>query len=108
MLFSIGYDPIEYDPKFWNKLGDRTIIHLDDHQADIDHDYQPERELIGDIALTVNSIAEKLPNTCIKYEIRSGIRTITREIIRTSRSSEPCFGGCYASTSSDSYTSFFN
>ncbi|MGN7196811.1 acetolactate synthase AlsS [Bacillus mycoides] len=60
-VLSIGYDPIEYDPKSWNKLGDRTIIHLDDHQADIDHDYQPERELIGDIALTVNSIAEKLP-----------------------------------------------
>ena len=46
LVISIGYDPIEYDPKFWNKLGDRTIIHLDDHQADIDHDYQPERELI--------------------------------------------------------------
>ncbi|MDD0819193.1 acetolactate synthase AlsS [Bacillus sp. MB353a] len=61
LVISIGYDPIEYDPKFWNKLGYRTIIHLDDHQADIDHDYQPERELIGDIALTVNSIAEKLP-----------------------------------------------
>ncbi|MFJ8527574.1 acetolactate synthase AlsS [Bacillus sp. NPDC094106] len=60
-VLSIGYDPIEYDPKFWNKLGDRTIIHLDDHQADIDHDYQPNCELIGDIALTVDSIAEQLP-----------------------------------------------
>ncbi|MDM5187272.1 acetolactate synthase AlsS [Bacillus sp. DX4.1] len=61
LVLSIGYDPIEYDPKFWNKLGDRTIIHLDDHQADIDHDYQPNCELIGDIALTVNSIANQLP-----------------------------------------------
>lgn len=61
LVLSIGYDPIEYDPKFWNKLGDRTIIHLDDHQADIDHDYQPNCELIGDIALTVDSIAEQLP-----------------------------------------------
>ncbi|MEH7051388.1 acetolactate synthase AlsS [Bacillus pseudomycoides] len=61
LVLSIGYDPIEYDPRFWNKLGDRTIIHLDDHQADIDHDYQPNCELIGDIALTVDSIAEQLP-----------------------------------------------
>ena len=60
-VLSIGYDPIEYDPKFWNKLGNRTIVHLDDHQADIDHDYQPNCELIGDIALTVDSIAERLP-----------------------------------------------
>lgn len=61
LVLSIGYDPIEYDPKFWNKQGDRTIIHLDDHQADIDHDYQPTCELVGDIALTVDSIADRLP-----------------------------------------------
>ncbi|MCM3737292.1 acetolactate synthase AlsS [Bacillus cytotoxicus] len=61
LVLSIGYDPIEYDPKYWNKQGDRTIIHLDDHQADIDHDYQPNCELVGDIALTVDSIADRLP-----------------------------------------------
>ncbi|HDX9580590.1 TPA: acetolactate synthase AlsS [Bacillus pseudomycoides] len=61
LVLSIGYDPIEYDPKYWNKKGDRTIIHLDDHQADIDHDYQPNCELVGDIALTVDSIADRLP-----------------------------------------------
>ncbi|PEA55003.1 acetolactate synthase AlsS [Bacillus pseudomycoides] len=61
LVLSIGYDPIEYDPKYWNKQGDRTIIHLDDHQADIDHDYQPTCELVGDIALTVDSIADRLP-----------------------------------------------
>ncbi len=66
LVVSIGYDPIEYDPKFWNQLGDRTIIHLDDHQADIDHDYQPELELVGDIALTVNSIAQKLPKLVLE------------------------------------------
>ncbi|MGI2747670.1 acetolactate synthase AlsS [Bacillus cytotoxicus] len=66
LVVSIGYDPIEYDPKFWNQLGDRIIIHLDDHQADIDHDYQPELELVGDIALTVNSIAQKLPKLVLE------------------------------------------
>ncbi|MGG0104607.1 acetolactate synthase AlsS [Bacillus subtilis] len=52
----IEYDPIEYDPKFWNVNGDRTIIHLDEIIADIDHAYQPDLELIGDIPSTINHI----------------------------------------------------
>ncbi|MCR9039725.1 acetolactate synthase AlsS [Bacillus sp. L381] len=56
VVLTIGYDPIEYDPKFWNVNGDRDIIHLDEIQADIDHAYQPELELLGDIAATVKQI----------------------------------------------------
>ncbi|MFV4881141.1 MULTISPECIES: acetolactate synthase AlsS [Bacillus] len=56
VVVTIGYDPIEYDPKFWNVNGDRAIIHLDEIQADIDHAYQPELELLGDIAATVKQI----------------------------------------------------
>lgn len=56
VVLTIGYDPIEYDPKFWNVNGDRTIIHLDEIIADIDHAYQPELELIGDIPSTINHI----------------------------------------------------
>ncbi|MES1031042.1 MULTISPECIES: acetolactate synthase AlsS [Bacillus amyloliquefaciens group] len=56
VVLTIGYDPIEYDPKFWNVNGDRAIIHLDEIQADIDHAYQPELELLGDIAATVKQI----------------------------------------------------
>ncbi len=56
VVVTIGYDPIEYDPKFWNVNGDRAIIHLDEIQADIDHAYQPELELLGDISATVKQI----------------------------------------------------
>ncbi|MEC1549400.1 acetolactate synthase AlsS [Bacillus rugosus] len=56
VVLTIGYDPIEYDPKFWNVNGDRTIIHLDEILADIDHAYQPDLELIGDIPSTINHI----------------------------------------------------
>ncbi|MBC8923459.1 acetolactate synthase AlsS, partial [Escherichia coli] len=30
LVITVGYDPIEYDPKAWNASGDRTIVHLDD------------------------------------------------------------------------------
>lgn len=56
VVLTIGYDPIEYDPKFWNVNGDRAIIHLDEIQADIDHAYQPELELLGDTPATVKQI----------------------------------------------------
>lgn len=56
VVLTIGYDPIEYDPKFWNVNEDRTIIHLDEIIADIDHAYQPDLELIGDIPSTINHI----------------------------------------------------
>ncbi|MEC2048101.1 acetolactate synthase AlsS [Bacillus licheniformis] len=56
VVLTVGYDPIEYDPVFWNGKGERSVIHLDEIQADIDHDYQPEIELIGDIAETLYHI----------------------------------------------------
>ncbi|NPC94385.1 acetolactate synthase AlsS [Bacillus sp. WMMC1349] len=56
VVLTIGYDPIEYDPVLWNQKGKRSIIHLDEIQADIDHHYQPELELVGDIAMTVAQI----------------------------------------------------
>ncbi|MFD2617793.1 acetolactate synthase AlsS [Terrilactibacillus laevilacticus] len=68
VLLTIGYDPVEYDPKFWNAAGDRTLIHLDELHADIDHDYQPEIELIGDIGATVDSIKEKLTHLNVSDE----------------------------------------
>lgn len=60
VVLAIGYDSVEYDPKFWNSEGERKIIHLDEIRADIDHDYQPEIELVGDISASVDSIKEQL------------------------------------------------
>ena len=55
VVLTIGYDPIEYDPKFWNVNGDRAIIHLDeitdsekapsDHKSDRVHPLQIVQEL---------------------------------------------------------------
>ncbi|SFG53257.1 acetolactate synthase AlsS [Sporolactobacillus nakayamae] len=62
VVVTIGYDSVEYDPKFWNNVGARTIIHLDEVRADIDHFYQPSIELVGDIPSTVQRIKDKLTN----------------------------------------------
>lgn len=58
VLLTIGFDPIEYDPKLWNlQPQQRQIIHVDDMQADIDHFYEPALELVGNISETVKHLA---------------------------------------------------
>ncbi|QKN93715.1 acetolactate synthase AlsS [Bacillus amyloliquefaciens] len=76
VVLTIGYDPIEYDPKFWNVNGDRDIIHLDEIQADIDHAYQPELELLGDIAATVKQIE----HDAVRFDMGSREREVLNEL----------------------------
>ncbi|AME07187.1 acetolactate synthase AlsS [Bacillus siamensis] len=76
VVLTIGYDPIEYDPKFWNVNGDRAIIHLDEIQADIDHAYQPELELLGDIAATVKQIE----HDAVTFEMGSREQEVLSEL----------------------------
>lgn len=61
VVLTIGYDPVEYDPSFWNVGKARAIIHLDDHPCDIDNHYQPELELCGAVPETVSTLASMLP-----------------------------------------------
>lgn len=59
LVITIGYDPIEYDPIIWNPDNNRTIVHLDTVAADIDHNYQPVTELVGDITETLELVTEQ-------------------------------------------------
>ena len=53
VLVTVGFDPVEYDPRLWNTDPPRTVIHIDALPADIDNHYQPAAELRGDIAATL-------------------------------------------------------
>ena len=56
VVATVGFDPIEYDPSLWNRGKRREIIHIDALPADIDNDYRPAVELIGDIAATLREL----------------------------------------------------
>jgi acetolactate synthase I/II/III large subunit len=60
VVVSVGYDPVEYDPRMWNSDPARTLIHIDELPADIDEHYQPTLELRGDIAATVSELTKRL------------------------------------------------
>ena len=61
VVLTIGYDPVEYDPSFWNVGKARAIIHLDSYPCDIDNRYQPELELRGAVPDSVSALASMLP-----------------------------------------------
>jgi acetolactate synthase I/II/III large subunit len=60
VVITIGYDMVEYHPSLWNKGCDRQIIHADFVPAEIDEDYHPETELVGDLAHTLWMLNERL------------------------------------------------
>jgi acetolactate synthase I/II/III large subunit len=60
VLVTIGYDPVEYDPRLWNADPSRPVIHIDSIPAQIDNHYQPVMELRGDVPTTVQALAELL------------------------------------------------
>jgi acetolactate synthase-1/2/3 large subunit len=49
LVIAVGYDLVEYAPAHWNRTGSKRVIHIDTQPAEVDADYQPEVELIGDI-----------------------------------------------------------
>lgn len=60
VVLTIGFDPVEYDPSFWNVGKTRAIIHLDSSPCDIDNHYQPELELCGAVSSTVCDLTTAL------------------------------------------------
>jgi acetolactate synthase-1/2/3 large subunit len=60
VLVTVGFDPVEYDPRLWNTDPSRTVIHVDEIPAEIDTDYQPTMELRGDIAATLTELTRLL------------------------------------------------
>ncbi len=49
LVVAVGYDLVEYAPSRWNPDGSKRIVHIDTQPAEVDANYRPEVELIGDI-----------------------------------------------------------
>jgi acetolactate synthase-1/2/3 large subunit len=56
LVVCIGYDLVEYAPAAWNPDGRKRIVHIDTQPAEVDADYRPEVELIGDIEGTLGRL----------------------------------------------------
>jgi acetolactate synthase-1/2/3 large subunit len=68
LVVTVGYDPVEYEPGLWNKGRKRDLVHIDSLSPDVDRDYRPQIELIGDIAATLQSLTGELKPRILSLE----------------------------------------
>ncbi len=73
VLIAIGYDAVEYDPALWNSDVGRTVIHIDSVPADIDNNYQPTLELLGNVAATLAALTDNLAGLTLTTDYQTEI-----------------------------------
>ena len=79
LVITIGYDPVEYWPPEWNANTTRKIIHVDVLPADLENCYQPDIELTGDIAQTLDALTPRLNRAAKSALSASLLEAITAE-----------------------------
>jgi acetolactate synthase-1/2/3 large subunit len=76
LVISVGYDPVEYAPSRWNPEGRTRILHIDTAPAEVDSNYRPEVELVGDIDGTLRRLLEAVgPSQQVTEERHVELRT---------------------------------
>ena len=60
LVVTVGFNPIEYDPDLWNRGNSRPIVHVDVVPAEIDAEYRPVVEVIGDVADSLDDLQARL------------------------------------------------
>lgn len=61
LIITVGYNIVEYPPYIWNGLLDKKIINIDFVESVPDRYFNPEVEVIGDIATSVRQLAARIP-----------------------------------------------
>jgi len=76
LIITLGFDMVEYHPQLWNPQGDKKIIHADFLAAEIDAHYNPEAELIGDLAHTLWMFNERAAtSTAMNFDFENQHKT---------------------------------
>mgnify|MGYP003365075598 FL=1 len=89
VVVTIGYNPVEYDPWLWNVNDARKIINIDIVAAELDNAFVPVVELVGEIAPTVKSLAQKTGKLARAPELESileGYKAARSGALRDARS----------------------
>ena len=60
LVITIGYDAIEYEPRNWNKENDLNIVALDTTPVQIDNNFVPKRQLVGNLAQSLDLLTERV------------------------------------------------
>ena len=77
LVIAIGYDLVEHSPKHWNPNRDKQIFVIDSLAAEVDQNFVPDVELIGDIA----HVLARLAAGCSRSQTTAGSSRL-HEVVR--------------------------
>lgn len=60
LIVTVGYSLVEYPPYVWNRKQDKKILHVDFVEAAADKYYNPDIEVVGDIATALRLLGQKI------------------------------------------------
>jgi acetolactate synthase-1/2/3 large subunit len=76
LIITLGYDMVEYHPILWNKNKDKKIIHVDFLPTEIDENYHPETEIVGDLAHSLWMLTERVEKMGgLKFDLKQQAAT---------------------------------
>jgi acetolactate synthase-1/2/3 large subunit len=57
LVVTVGYDLVEWSPELWNPRNEKRIVHIDSTPAEIDDNYLPAIEVVGEIGDALRHLA---------------------------------------------------
>lgn len=84
LVITLGYDAIEYEPRNWNKENNLNIVALDTTPVQIDNNFVPQRQLVGDLAQSLRLLMERLNG----YELPTTSKEILKKLKEDLRASD--------------------
>ncbi|MGE7185078.1 acetolactate synthase large subunit [Peribacillus sp. NPDC006672] len=88
LIITVGYDFVEYLPKYWNDEAMNQIIHIDARPAEVDAYYPVQAELVGN----VTEALEALTTDVVKKELWPEVKRLRSQIIEKFHSSDDVSG----------------
>ncbi|MGH1829871.1 acetolactate synthase AlsS [Enterococcus gilvus] len=93
LVLAIGYDPIEYEARNWNAEKDARIVVIDEVPMEIDQYMQPEVELVGSIAKTIDRLGDAISTYQLSDDAQHYLSTLQEKLTngrQKSKTAEGC------------------
>ena len=70
VVITLGYDLVEYHPRFWNQDNTHKIVNIDFLPAEVDENYRIDVEIVGDLAHTLWMMNERAEAHPLEFNVR--------------------------------------
>ena len=80
LVITIGYDAIEYEPRNWNKENVLNIVALDTTHVQIDNNFVPQRQLIGDLAQSLSILTDNIKGYVLPDDSQATLKLLKADL----------------------------